>query len=58
MNEINELEMSVVYSNYTEADSLSFNAVDIFGLSGFPFNVTVDGREWINYQFNQTTSVI
>ena len=58
MNDIYELEMSVVHSNYTEADSLSFNAVDIFGLSGYPYNVTVDGNKWINYQFNQTTSVI
>ena len=49
--------MSVVHSNYTEAQSLSFNAVDIFGLPSFPYNMTVDGNRWNNYLYNQTTLV-
>ena len=53
-----ELEMAVVHNNYTDAESLNFNTVDVFGLSGFPYNITVDGNDWNIYDFNQTTSVI
>ena len=52
-----ELEMAVVHDNYTNAGSLDFNVVDVFGLSNAPHNITVDGIDWNDYEFNQTISV-